>query len=72
MKCGRMMIDPETRDAVETISIGRVEKAGGMLANVESDKVGNVKDPVKEAMMKEAKKASHSNHRWGDCPWSPH
>ena len=49
---GPMMIDPETRDAVETIYIRRVEKKGGKLVNVEVDKVPNVKDPVKEAMKK--------------------
>ena len=47
---GPMMIDPETRDAVETIYIRRVDKVGGKLVNVEVDKVANVKDPVKEAM----------------------
>jgi branched-chain amino acid transport system substrate-binding protein len=49
---GPMMIDPETRDAVETIYIRRVDKVGGKLVNVEVDKVANVKDPVKEAMKK--------------------
>ncbi len=49
---GSMMIDPETRDAVETIYIRRVEKKGGQLVNVEFDKVENVKDPVKAAMKK--------------------
>jgi branched-chain amino acid transport system substrate-binding protein len=49
---GPMMIDPATRDAVETIYIRRVEKVGGKLVNVEIDKVENVKDPVKEAMSK--------------------
>ena len=47
-----MMIDPETRDAVETIYIRRVEKVGGKLVNVEIGKVENVKDPVHEAMKK--------------------
>ena len=49
---GQMMIDPETRDAVETIYIRRVDKVGGKLVNVEVDNVPNVKDPVKEAMKK--------------------
>ncbi|MCW5691751.1 MAG: ABC transporter substrate-binding protein [Pseudolabrys sp.] len=50
---GPMMIDPETRDAVETIYIRRVDKVGGKLANVEIDKVPDVKDPVKAAMKKQ-------------------
>jgi branched-chain amino acid transport system substrate-binding protein len=45
-----MMIDPETRDTVETIYIKRVEKVGGTLVNVEIDNIPNVKDPVHEAM----------------------
>ncbi|MCF8477349.1 MAG: ABC transporter substrate-binding protein [Pseudolabrys sp.] len=49
---GTMMIDPETRDAVETIYIRKVEKADGKLVNVVIDKIDNVKDPVKEAMKK--------------------
>jgi len=49
---GPMMIDPETRDAVETIYIRRVDKVGGKLVNVEVDKVLAVKDPVKAAMKK--------------------
>ncbi len=47
---GPMMIDPETRDIVQTIYIRKVEKVGGKLVNVEFDKVENVKDPVKAAM----------------------
>lgn len=49
---GPMMIDPETRDVVETIYIRRVEKVGGKLVNVDFAKVENVKDPVHEAMKK--------------------
>jgi branched-chain amino acid transport system substrate-binding protein len=49
---GPMMIDPETRDVVETIYIRRVQKVGNELRNVEFDKVENVKDPVKAAMKK--------------------
>jgi branched-chain amino acid transport system substrate-binding protein len=42
---GPMMIDPETRDAVETVYIRRVEKVDGKLVNVEIDKIENAKDP---------------------------
>jgi branched-chain amino acid transport system substrate-binding protein len=42
---GPFMIDPETRDIVQTVYIRRVEKVGGELRNVEIDKVPNVKDP---------------------------
>jgi branched-chain amino acid transport system substrate-binding protein len=49
---GTMMIDPETRDVVETIYIRRVEKVGGQLVNVEVDKVANVKDPMHAATAK--------------------
>jgi branched-chain amino acid transport system substrate-binding protein len=44
---GPMMIDPETRDVIETVYIRRVEKVNGQLVNVEFDKVENVKDPWK-------------------------
>jgi branched-chain amino acid transport system substrate-binding protein len=49
---GPMMIDPETRDVVQTIYIRKVEMKGGEPTNVPFDKVENVKDPVKEAMKK--------------------
>ena len=49
---GPISIDPETRDIIQTVYIRRVEKVGGKLANVEFDKVENVKDPVKAAMKK--------------------
>jgi len=49
---GMVMIDPATRDVINTVYIRRVEKVGGKLMNVEFDKVDNVKDPVKEAMKK--------------------
>jgi branched-chain amino acid transport system substrate-binding protein len=49
---GPMMIDPETRDVVQTVYIRRVEKVGGELVNVEFDKIENVKDPFKERMKK--------------------
>lgn len=44
---GPIAIDPETRDIVQTVYIRRVDKVGGQLVNVEFDKIGNVKDPVK-------------------------
>jgi len=47
---GPVMIDPETRDIIQTIYIRRVQKVGNELVNVEFDKVENVKDPVKAAM----------------------
>jgi branched-chain amino acid transport system substrate-binding protein len=43
---GPIMIDPDTRDIVQTVYIRRVEKVGDGLRNVEFDKVPNVKDPV--------------------------
>jgi branched-chain amino acid transport system substrate-binding protein len=49
---GPMMIDPETRDVVQTVYIRRVEKVGGRLVNAEIAKVENVKDPVKARMAK--------------------
>ena len=47
---GPMMIDPETRDVVQTVYIRRVEKVGNGLRNVEIDSVPNVKDPAKARM----------------------
>ena len=47
---GPVMIDPETRDIVQTVYIRRVEKVGDGLRNVEFDKVENVKDPAKARM----------------------
>ncbi len=47
---GPILIDPQTRDIVQTVYIGRVEKVGSELHNVEFDTVENVKDPVKERM----------------------
>jgi branched-chain amino acid transport system substrate-binding protein len=44
---GPIMIDPETRDIVQTVYIRRVEKIGGLLYNVEFDKYPDVKDPGK-------------------------
>jgi branched-chain amino acid transport system substrate-binding protein len=49
---GPIMIDPETRDIVQTVYIRRVENVGGNYVNVEFDKIENVKDPVKERMKK--------------------
>jgi len=46
---GPMLIDPETRDIVQTIYIRRVEKVGNELRNVDIDAVPNVKDPGHEA-----------------------
>jgi branched-chain amino acid transport system substrate-binding protein len=43
---GRMSIDAQTRDVVQTIYIRRVEKVGGELVNVPFDKIDNVKDPT--------------------------
>jgi branched-chain amino acid transport system substrate-binding protein len=44
---GPVMIDPETRDIVQNVYIRKVEKKGGQLANVEFDKIPDVKDPGK-------------------------
>jgi branched-chain amino acid transport system substrate-binding protein len=44
---GPVLIDPPTRDIVQTIYIRRVEKVGNDLVNVEIEKFENVKDPVK-------------------------
>jgi branched-chain amino acid transport system substrate-binding protein len=42
---GPMMIDPETRDVVQTVCIRKVEKVGDRIVNVEFDKYEKVKDP---------------------------
>jgi branched-chain amino acid transport system substrate-binding protein len=42
---GTLMIDPATRDVVQTIYIRQVRKVGNDLRNVVFDKVDNVKDP---------------------------
>ena len=42
---GPILIDPETRDIVQTVYIRRVEKVGDGLRNVDIDSVPNVKDP---------------------------
>src|SRR5207249_6793297 len=44
---GPIMIDPETRDIVQTVYIRRVEKQNGALVNVEFDKYPDEKEPGK-------------------------
>jgi branched-chain amino acid transport system substrate-binding protein len=44
---GQIMIDPETRDVVQTVYIRKVEKTSGGLYNVEFDKFPDQKDPGK-------------------------
>ncbi len=44
---GPLLIDPETRDVVQTVYIRRVEKVNGEVRNVEIEKFEAVKDPVK-------------------------
>jgi len=45
---GPIMIDPETRDVVQTVYIRKVEKVGSGLYNVEFDKFPDQKDPGKQ------------------------
>ena len=45
---GPIMIDPDTRDIVQTVYIRRVDKVDGLLYNVEFDKYPDVKDPGKQ------------------------
>jgi branched-chain amino acid transport system substrate-binding protein len=45
---GPIMIDPDTRDIVQTVYIRRVEKQGDRLANIEFESIPQVKDPWKE------------------------
>ena len=45
---GPVMIDPATRDIVQTVYIRKVEKVGGQLQNVEFDSIPDVKDPGKQ------------------------
>jgi branched-chain amino acid transport system substrate-binding protein len=45
---GPISIDPATRDIVQTVYMRKVETKDGKLANVEFDKIPNVKDPWKE------------------------
>ena len=44
---GPIMIDPDTRDIVQTVYIRRVERVNGHLYNVEIDQFPSVKDPGK-------------------------
>jgi branched-chain amino acid transport system substrate-binding protein len=44
---GAIMIDPETRDVVQTVYIRKVEKTAGGLYNMEFDKFPDQKDPGK-------------------------
>lgn len=44
---GPLLIDPDSRDVVQTIYVRRVEKAEGKLRNFEFDKFEMVKDPGK-------------------------
>ncbi len=45
---GKITIDPDTRDIVQTVYIRKVERVGADLQNVEFDSIPDVKDPVKE------------------------
>ncbi|HTS22135.1 MAG TPA: ABC transporter substrate-binding protein [Casimicrobiaceae bacterium] len=45
---GPIMIDPETRDIVQTVYIRRVEKVDGLLYNIEFDRFPEVRDPGKQ------------------------
>jgi branched-chain amino acid transport system substrate-binding protein len=49
---GPISIDPKTRDIIQTVYVRKVEKVGGKLVNVDIAEIHNVKDPVKEEMMK--------------------
>lgn len=44
---GPVMIDPDTRDIVQTIYYRRAEERGGKLYNIEFDQIKNFKDPGK-------------------------
>jgi len=45
---GKITIDPDTRDIVQTVYIRKVESVGGKLQNVEFDQIVDVKDPGKQ------------------------
>lgn len=45
---GKIGIDAQTRDIVQTIYIRKVEKVAGKLQNVEFDKVADLRDPGKQ------------------------
>jgi branched-chain amino acid transport system substrate-binding protein len=42
---GKMTIDKDTRDIVQTLYVRRVQNVGGNLVNVVFDRVPDVKDP---------------------------
>jgi branched-chain amino acid transport system substrate-binding protein len=44
---GSLLIDPETRDVVQTVYVRRVQKVGDELYNVEFEAIPDVKDPGK-------------------------
>jgi branched-chain amino acid transport system substrate-binding protein len=44
---GPIMIDPQTRDVIQTVYIRKVEKVGNEVSNIEFDKIADVKDPGK-------------------------
>lgn len=46
---GRVSIDPQTRDIIQSVYIRRVERVGGELFNVEFETIPDVKDPIKAA-----------------------
>jgi branched-chain amino acid transport system substrate-binding protein len=46
---GKVTIDPDTRDIVQTIYVRKVEKKDGQLYNVEFEAIPDVKDPYKAA-----------------------
>ena len=48
LRIGTLVIDPATRDIVQTVYIRKVEKVDGKVQNVEIDKIDNVKDPAKK------------------------
>ena len=45
---GPIMIDPATRDIVQTIYIRRVDKVGGKYQNTEIASYPNVRDPIEK------------------------
>ena len=45
---GPLMIDPETRDVVQTVYVRKVEKVGEELYNAEFDNFPEQKDPENE------------------------
>ena len=45
---GPVLIDPETRDIVQTIYMRKVERVNGGLYNIEFDKYPDQKDPAKQ------------------------